>query len=651
MIHLDFSNFTEKVDFNKICKDFENAFAHRKKSPTSRVLGKFVEFLLPKDIDPIIDLADSVDFHDFGEIFDSLEADYKESKKVNISTDEIGKTLLNQLLGYFNQLDKCYIKSNNLKNFNKFSLQKKAEMAETILEFRSKNIKPLKIRINRVFRENNLPAPIKDKLGKIDNEYVSDDKLKELIIKELENIANTNNITDNNYPFELYKIVDISKKLSEEELVKQKNKGNLSKSKNILRKIIKSFSFIAAVGEAASFVSLFVFLLAPYLGGPVFIIAIPLGIIMGVSAKYFFDTQVYEVAVDFLKRFYKKGFDFSFSYKTLYNIFIILLGVTSAAILGYIAFLSGGALWGGLIGIGLGSQIISGVIAGIGFLSSCFFITSSLETILSLEKLKSIKNYIDKTFIQPWSILFSQYGTKSTADFTVEFFKTTFKFLYKSCIAIGILGIACFGAIISFEGIEKSLRVSALLGKLHTGFIYALSSIPVISMFFSSISKAKLVSEYIEIVPNSLINLNAENIAVETKASESSDCKGNGISSKYREEYFTWVQRATNLMTFSFFVNAFSEIASKHLSFVSDKQSKADTDSNDLENLIENIKKTSVMEAFTTTEAIMGLAGSVREAFKVKNSNIIESKSQMTVAELRMAASEENLSSSRRLSF
>ena len=62
MAQLDFSQFNDNTDFQRICKGFENAFLHRKKSPTRRVLSKFVDFLLPKDIDPIIDLADSVDF-------------------------------------------------------------------------------------------------------------------------------------------------------------------------------------------------------------------------------------------------------------------------------------------------------------------------------------------------------------------------------------------------------------------------------------------------------------------------------------------------------------------------------------------------------------------------------------------------------------
>jgi len=173
-------------------------------------------------------------------------------------------------------------------------------------------------------------------------------------------------------------------------------------------------------------------------------------------------------------------------------------------------------------------------------------------------------------------------------------------------------------------------------------------------LFFSSVSKAKLVSEYVEYVPSSLSYVNTEtqetleNNNEETEITANND---NKTSSTFREEYLTWVQRATNLMTFSFVVNAFSEISSKHLSFVNNQNSSENNYSNEIESLIENIKKTSVMEAFTTTEAIMGLAGYVKDTKKVKSSSILESKHQNIASELRMAASEENLSSSRRFGF
>lgn len=649
MTQLDFSQFTDNIDFQKICKDFENAFLHRKKSPTRRVFSKFVDFLLPKDIDPIIDLADSVDFHGTDKIFDNLEDTYNKLKQKNVNNTEIGKELLNNLVYSFCEIDN--IKPKSLQDFKNLNSEKKGDLAQKILEYRSKILKPIKIRINRVFKENSLPAPLKDRLGKSDNEYISDEKIKELILKDLEDKSASET---ESYAFSSYKLKDISTKLSEADLVKQKNKENLSKSKKLLSKIIKSFSFIAAIGEAASFVSLFVFLLMPYLGGPVFILAVPLGLIMGVSAKYFFDTQVYEVAVDFLERFYKGGFNYSLSLNTLYTISVTLLGITSSAILGYIAFLSGGALWSGIIGSGMASQMISGLIASIGFLSSCFFITSSLETILSLEQFNTIRNYIDKTFINPWVILYNEFDNKTAVEFTSQFCKTTFRFLYKSCLSLGILAAACFGAMISFEGIEKALSASALIGKMNTYLIYGLSSLPVISLFFSSVSKAKLVSEYVEYVPSSLSYVNTEtqetleNNNEETEITANND---NKTSSTFREEYLTWVQRATNLMTFSFVVNAFSEISSKHLSFVNNQNSSENNYSNEIESLIENIKKTSVMEAFTTTEAIMGLAGYVKDTKKVKSSSILESKHQNIASELRMAASEENLSSSRRFGF
>tara|TARA_R110000868_G_scaffold31675_3_gene116038 strand:+ start:5272 stop:7233 length:1962 start_codon:yes stop_codon:yes gene_type:complete len=650
LIHLNLLFIDNNIKYDKICKDFELGFAQHKKTPHTRVRENLSNDFIDKKVNIFVDLVNAIDFQGAEDIIDDLESYYNKSKKAGLEKEKIVKTVFQKLLLYFEKIDKYEIDQNTLNNLSKQSKKDKNELVQNILSYQEKHVKPVKICINRLFSNYGFLASLTHKLKYDINHQVTNDELKKLISKDLDLIAE-NNDDKAFYNYSLYNLTNY-KDIPVTYKTKQDYKKKLRKWKKILKSSIKHMSTIIGISEGASLASVIVFLLFPYLGAGAICLAVVLGVSIGFSSKYFFETQVYEVASGFFKKLYKNKLDLSLSLDNLYRASIVCLGVVSASILGYLSFVSGGVLWGSFIGAGFVSEIISGIIAGIAFISSSFFITSALKTILSMEQVQKFTDYFHKKFIKPWKDLKNDYEGQTIGTFSLNLAKTTIKCVYNSILSLAILAISCLGVFFAYKSILASLNASVVFSKLPVSVIYFISTIPIISMFFSSIAKARLLTDYLEsipeamdVIPNAFNRDNKESLIVKSKSDEVET-----RSITYKQAWDSYILVSTSIMTCSFFAHTFFSVASKHIGLASLDKSHTDCHQ-DITDI--TLDGTTILETVSAFESAAALAGSYRDIRKVKSSNIINETSLALdhLSDIKAVHSEDSLAnSSRRLS-